>query len=69
VCKIAQITSNEPIAPSDAQITGTLTAQLSAARLGSGSGRIYTLAVQCTDAAGDVSTANTTVLVPHDKAG
>jgi hypothetical protein len=69
VCKIVKITSNEPIAASDAQVTGAFTANLSADRLGSGSGRIYTLAVQCTDAAGNVSTANTTVSVPHDKAG
>jgi hypothetical protein len=65
-CKITQITSNEPITPADAQITGALTAQLASERTGPGSGRVYTLAVQCTDAAGNSSTGNTTVSVPHD---
>jgi hypothetical protein len=67
VCKITQITSNEAITSADAQITGNLTANLRAQRLGSGTGRIYTLTVQCTDASGNSSTAGATVSVPHDQ--
>jgi hypothetical protein len=67
VCKLTGITSNESISSSDAQITGNLTASLLAERLGSGTGRTYTLAIQCTDASGNSSAANTTVTVPHDQ--
>jgi len=67
VCKITGITSNESISSSDAQITGNLTASLLAERLGSGTGRTYTLAIQCTDASGNSSAANATVTVPHDQ--
>lgn len=67
VCKITQITSNELITAVDAQTTSNLTANLSTQRLGNGTGRVYTLTVQCTDASGNSSTANTTVTVPHDQ--
>jgi hypothetical protein len=67
ICKITGITSNESISSSDAQITGNLTASLLAERLGSGTGRVYTLTIQCTDASGNSSTANATVSVPHDQ--
>jgi hypothetical protein len=67
VCKIVQITNNEPITPADAQITGNFTANLSAQRLGTGTGRVYTLKVRCTDASGNSSSANTTISVPHDQ--
>jgi len=67
VCKITKITSNEAITSADAQITGNLTANLRAQRLGSGMGRIYTLTVQCTDASGNSSTAGAAVSVPHDQ--
>jgi len=67
VCKITGITSNESISSSDAQITGNLTASLLAQRLGSGTGRTYTLAIQCTDASGNSAAANATVTVPHDQ--
>jgi probable HAF family extracellular repeat protein len=67
VCKITGITSNESISSSDAQITGNLSASLQAQRLGSGAGRTYTLAIQCTDASGNSAAANATVTVPHDQ--
>jgi hypothetical protein len=66
-CTIAQITSSEPITAADAQITGPLTANLAAKRLGSGTGRVYTLTVQCTDASGNTATATTKVTVLHDQ--
>jgi hypothetical protein len=70
-CQIVAITSNEPIsgvgdgdtAP-DWAITGKLAANLRSERSGTGSGRVYTLTVQCTDAAGNSTTETTTVTVP-----
>lgn len=41
--------------------------QLQAARLGSGSGRVYTLAYQGRDNAGNTASCSTTVTVPHDQ--
>jgi hypothetical protein len=67
VCALTQIASNEPIEPGDAEITGPLSANLAAKRLGSGSGRVYTLSVRCVDAAGNGATATTTVTVSHDQ--
>jgi hypothetical protein len=73
-CKITSVTSNEPLigpgsghtAP-DWQITGDLSVNLRAERSGAGNGRVYTLAVQCTDASNNNSSARTTVSVPHKR--
>jgi hypothetical protein len=40
---------------------------LRAERMGTGSGRIYTIAISCDDAAGLSSIASVTVSVPHDR--
>jgi hypothetical protein len=40
---------------------------LQAARLGSGTGRVYTLTYQGTDKAGNTATCSTTVTVPYDQ--
>jgi probable HAF family extracellular repeat protein len=64
VSKIISITSSEPAAPGDIQITGNLTAKLAATR-NSKAGRVYTITVQCMDASGNCSTATTSVTVPH----
>ena len=72
-CQIISVTSSEPVtAPNDTtspdwQITGPLSVQLRAERLDLGPGRIYTITVQCTDAAGNTSTKNAMVTVPHDQ--
>src|SRR5262249_24077788 len=66
-CALTPITSNEPITPADAQITGPLTAQLAARPRGAASGRLYTLAVQCTDASGNAAPATAPVSVSHDQ--
>jgi len=73
-CHIISVTSNEPvIGPGsgnkypDWQITGPLTANLRAERAGGGSGRVYTLTVQCTDAAHNGATGTANVMVPHDQ--
>jgi pimeloyl-ACP methyl ester carboxylesterase len=66
VCAISGVTANEPI-DGDFAITGPLTVDLRAERLGSGVGRVYTVAVECSDASGNVASAGADVLVPHDQ--
>jgi hypothetical protein len=73
-CHVTGVTSNEPIAgpggghgPPDWEITGALTVNLRAERAGGGSGRVYRLTVQCTDASGNATTGFATVAVPHDR--
>lgn len=73
-CQLTAVASNEPVnglgdgdtAP-DWLITGNLTANLRAERLGNGTGRIYTLAVACSDAAGNLATGTVLVTVPHSQ--
>jgi hypothetical protein len=72
VCKIISVTSSDPSdafgkGTPDFVITGPLTVNLRAERLGHGSGRIYTITVQCTDSSNNSSTATVTVTVSHDK--
>jgi hypothetical protein len=69
-CRITSATSNEPDngqgdgdTANDVVITGPLTVNLRSERSGNGSGRIYTIAVTCTDAAGNSATGSTTVSV------
>lgn len=74
VSTIVSVTSNEPInglgdgdmAP-DWEITGNLTVNLRAERSGTGTGRIYTITVQCKDAAGNVMLKDVFVTVPKSK--
>jgi predicted extracellular nuclease len=67
VCSITGVTSNEP-GPGQWQINGPLTLTLLADRLGSGTGRIYTISVACHDDLGNTSQTSTTmVIVPHDQ--
>jgi len=65
-CHVIGVTSNEG-SIADRQITGAMSVQLRADRLGSGNGRIYVISVRCTDASGNASTASTAVIVPHDQ--
>jgi hypothetical protein len=73
-CHLISVTSNEPVnGPGDGntspdwQITGPLTANLRSERAGGGSGRVYTLTVQCTDASHNSATGAVNVFVPHDQ--
>lgn len=72
-CEITAVASDEPVTgpgdntSPDWQVTGPLTLDLRAERLGAGDGRTYTIDVTCFDAAGNESTANVEVLVPHDR--
>jgi hypothetical protein len=72
-CRIVSVTSNEPtsglgggdVGPNDWQVTGDLTLNLRAERWHKGSGRTYTITVECTDGAGNRSTSTVTVSVPR----
>jgi hypothetical protein len=73
-CQIISVTSNEPIdglgdgdTSPDWIITGPFTVDLRAERSGTGTGRVYTITVQCTDHSGNSSTATVTVTVPHSR--
>jgi len=67
-------TSNEPPDPDSADIVITgagLTARtvsLRAQRLGTGTGRVYTIAANATDIAGNTASQTADCLVPHDEA-
>jgi HYR domain len=73
-CTITGITSNEPVVATecdtttpDWQITGNLTALLREERCGTGNGRVYTIAIQCPDASGNVANASVAVVVPFSQ--
>ncbi len=74
-CRIASIASHEAAdgtgdghTEADWEVTGSLTARLRAERSGNGTGRIYTISVVCTDAAGNESApATATVQVPRER--
>jgi len=67
-CKIVSVSSNEPVDDGgDWVVTGDLTLLLRAERLGTSTGRVYTITIQCTDASGNTSTKAVTVTVPHDQ--
>ncbi len=73
-CQISAVHSNEPVnglgdgdtAP-DWQISGPLKVNLRAERSGTGSGRVYTITVACTETSGQSTTRTTTVTVPHHR--
>lgn len=50
----------------DWQVTGPLTLQLRAERSGAAGDRVYTVTVECVDGAGNASTRQVAVTVPHD---
>jgi rhamnogalacturonan endolyase len=69
--RIVSVTSNEPVngdddgdTEPDWEITGPLTVALRAERSGTGTGRVYTIQVAGTDAAGNVTLQTVAVAVP-----
>ena len=75
-CHILSVTSNEAIdgegdgsTSPDWNITGPLTLDLRAERAGKGSGRTYTVTIECTDASGNSATRSVPVNVAHDQGG
>ncbi len=65
-CHVASVSSNEG-SSADWQITGPLTVNLLGDRDGNGSGRVYTITVQCADQFGNAASSTTMVVVPHDQ--
>jgi hypothetical protein len=65
-CRITSVSSNEP-GGGDWTIVDGNTVQLRAKRLGGGSGRVYTITVECRDGAGNASQRSVTVTVPHNQ--
>ncbi|MBI4961648.1 MAG: hypothetical protein HY913_00070 [Desulfomonile tiedjei] len=49
------------------QVNGIIILSLRADRFSKGKGRVYTITITATDMAGNASTANVTVMVPHDQ--
>jgi hypothetical protein len=66
-CTLTHISSSDP-RPGDMLVTGPRSAQLRATK-SSGGERLYTLTVECTDAAGNTSASNVTVRVPKSASG
>jgi len=72
--RIVSVTSNEADegdgdghTTTDAEITGPMSVSLRAERSGSGTGRIYTITIEASDAAGNISTADVLVTVPKNQ--
>jgi hypothetical protein len=74
-CSILSVASNEPIdgtgdgdtAPD--WIFGGMKLQLRSERAGTGTGRVYTVTVQCRGTDGAVGTGTATAVCPHDMSG
>jgi hypothetical protein len=69
VVRIYDIGVNEAIGAGDTEIVSSLAAKLRATRNPQGSGRVYTLFVEATDASGNRGTGSVQVVVPHDASG
>ena len=74
ICRIVDVTSNEPInGPGDGNtgpdwnITGDLMVNLRAERAAIGTSRVYIVQIECTDASGNTAAAAVEVTVPHDQ--
>lgn len=81
-CQVVSVTSNEPVLargsghtdpdwiindPGPKASPATLGVQLRAERAGGGNGRVYTINVSCSDASGNTTPGQATVIVPHDQ--
>ena len=62
-----QVFANDDALPADAADLAPGQLRLRGERQGGGSGRVYLVVVQATDAAGDVAFSVCTVVVPHDQ--
>lgn len=72
-CRIISVSSNEPtsglgggdVGPNDWEITGDLTLKLRAERWHKGTGRTYTITIECRDVSGNLAWSTVTVTVPR----
>jgi hypothetical protein len=73
IVSVTCIDNGEVVGPAmasdDWRVTDDMTVELRCERSGRGSGRIYEIAVACTDASGNTSVATVQVTVPHDSRG
>jgi len=67
VCQITGVTSNEVLDTSDWSVTGALGLTLRSDRVGSGTGRVYSIGVTCTNASQLSVSGVVRVSVPHDQ--
>jgi X-Pro dipeptidyl-peptidase len=66
--RIIGVSSDEPQSSAgDWSVTGPLSLNLRASRRGQGNGRVYAITVESRDDAGNVSTKDVTVVVPHNR--
>ena len=65
-CRITSVSSNEG-SSADWQLMGALSVNLRAERSGAGGNRVYNVAVECADAAGNRAQGAVAVTVPHDQ--
>jgi len=67
-CNIVQVSGDDGASAADWEVTGALTVRLRADRSGKGNGRVYTMALQCTDPSTSLSAINNVqIKVPHDQ--
>jgi len=67
ITTVLTITCNETTVPADRVVIDAHHVSLRADRLGSGSGRIYTITITATDTSGNSSSTTVIVTVPHDQ--
>jgi hypothetical protein len=67
VCVVTGVTSNEALDSGDWILNGPLAVSLRAERAGQGNGRLYRIAVACSDEAGNTATGSAAVTVPKGK--
>lgn len=66
-CRVTGVQNSESTTTEDWRLTGPLSVELRASRLGKGLGRNYGITVSCSDIAGNTSTSVVNVSVPHDQ--
>ena len=66
-CQIVSVTADDGAAAGDWEVTGPLSLNVRAARLGGGTGRTYTVTIRCADASGNGTTRTVTIVVPHNR--
>jgi hypothetical protein len=73
-CEVVSVSSNEPVngqadgnTSPDWTITGQFTVELRSERSGAGSGRVYTIEVECSDDFDNTSASSVNVTVAHDQ--